>query len=356
LLVSAIEPRSTRIVLLLNDADALMGYPFAPVLFTHLVQLYGDLDFIRSVTAQLDTVMAGGPLLYNHLLNTRFAEEPAYWYNLEALPPEIAKLVVHKELSTIQDRPDLVDRILSNTGGHPYLLQHFTASLVALAQGGEKLTADVVERVAQDCLESLGDPLDWFQECSEAIGAQGARPIYAALLTGKAMTWPDIKAVILERQLGDLSSLRGSAPVFRALDALLFHGLVRCDGDPRESRSRFTITSNLFRQWFLDNVLLPHERARVESEKMIGAPAEGYDVGIIRKLLKDAFNAKDLVRFCADRSIFRPILDKFGLDFSFEEMIDVVIEYCRTQRLFPELLETVREVSPRQYQRYYSDS
>jgi hypothetical protein len=300
--------------------------------------------------------MAGGPLLYNRLLDTRFAEEPAHWFNLEALPPKIAELLVHRELPAIKHRPDVVDAILSNTGGQPYLLHHFTASLADLAQSGEELTAGVVEQVAQESLDFLGDPLDWIQECSEAIEAQGARPIYAALLTGEAMNWREIKVAIHERQLGDLSSLRGSAPVFRALDTLLFHGLVRCDGDPRQSHSQFTITSNLFGQWFLDNVLSPQERARVESEKVAGVPAEGYDLDTIRRLLKDAFDAKDLIRFCRYRSVFRPILDKFGPEFSFEEMIDVVIKYCRTQRLFPELLEEIREVNPRQYRRYYSDS
>lgn len=77
-----------------------------------------------------------------------------------------------------------------------------------------------------------------------------------------------------------------------------------------------------------------------------------YDTAAIRSLLRAAFTAADLRRFCHDRPVFRFIVSKFGPAFSFEDMIETVIEQCEKQALFPDLLAAIREHNPRQYERY----
>jgi hypothetical protein len=77
-----------------------------------------------------------------------------------------------------------------------------------------------------------------------------------------------------------------------------------------------------------------------------------YNLAAIRSLIRDAFEARELRRFCQDRPTFRPLLSRFGPGFSFEEMIDAVIDYCKTRLLFPELLAEIRKYNPRQYDRY----
>lgn len=78
-----------------------------------------------------------------------------------------------------------------------------------------------------------------------------------------------------------------------------------------------------------------------------------YDIAEIRSLLKDAFTAEELRRFCQDRPYLRPILSQFGPRSSLDDLTDIVIEYCQTHRLFSELLAEVAEMNPRQYSRYY---
>ncbi|MFC2037370.1 tetratricopeptide repeat protein [Chloroflexota bacterium] len=77
-----------------------------------------------------------------------------------------------------------------------------------------------------------------------------------------------------------------------------------------------------------------------------------YNLATIRNLLREAFTADDLRRFCQDRPTFRPILDYFGPGFNFMQMVDAVIEQCRTWALLPDLLAGIQEVNPRQYERY----
>lgn len=77
-----------------------------------------------------------------------------------------------------------------------------------------------------------------------------------------------------------------------------------------------------------------------------------YKIAAIRQLLRAAFTADDLRRFCLDRPAFRFLLDHFGPGFSFLQMIDAVLEQCLTQDLLPDLLDAVREVNTRQYERH----
>ena len=81
-------------------------------------------------------------------------------------------------------------------------------------------------------------------------------------------------------------------------------------------------------------------------------PGHGYNIAAVRNLLRDAFTAGDLRRFCQDRPTFRPILDHFGPKFSFEEMVGTVIEQCEAQDMIPDLLAEVQTFNPRQYRRH----
>lgn len=74
-----------------------------------------------------------------------------------------------------------------------------------------------------------------------------------------------------------------------------------------------------------------------------------YDMAKIRELLLAAFTVDELARFCQDRPIFRPVVDRFGPGLGLDGMVDHVIKYCETHLLFDELLVEVKEVNPPQY-------
>jgi hypothetical protein len=92
-----------------------------------------------------------------------------------------------------------------------------------------------------------------------------------------------------------------------------------------------------------------------------GGPARGdwsgtpYDVGAIRRLLLAAFTPQDLVRFCQDEAVFRPVGAYFGPGQGLIDMVDKLLDYCRTQALWEELLAAVRQARPRQYERFAAE-
>lgn len=79
--------------------------------------------------------------------------------------------------------------------------------------------------------------------------------------------------------------------------------------------------------------------------------AEPYSLPVVRDLLKVAFQARELYRFCQDRTVFRPLTARFGADLVLENMVDEVIDYCRTRVLFGALLAAIEEYNPAQYAR-----
>lgn len=80
-----------------------------------------------------------------------------------------------------------------------------------------------------------------------------------------------------------------------------------------------------------------------------------YNSEVIHRLLSAAFTVEELRRFCRDRQIFQPVVDDFGPNYNMNQMIDRVIDYCDTKNLWNELLTEVRQLNPRQYQRFESE-
>jgi len=76
---------------------------------------------------------------------------------------------------------------------------------------------------------------------------------------------------------------------------------------------------------------------------------QDYNIARIRALLVASFTVKDLRRFCEDRPLFQPIAAQFSPDHGVTDMVDEVIDYCRTHLLWDELLTEVARKRPRPY-------
>ena len=85
---------------------------------------------------------------------------------------------------------------------------------------------------------------------------------------------------------------------------------------------------------------------------MMSDDTTDYNLKAIRELLLEAFTAEDLRRFCLDDPRFRPICDRFGHGHGLDDMVDQVIDHCRTHSLWPEFLATVEQARPDTYARF----
>ena len=82
---------------------------------------------------------------------------------------------------------------------------------------------------------------------------------------------------------------------------------------------------------------------------------QAHDLAAVRSLIKQAFTARDLRIFCQDRSPFQQVLDQFSPNSSLEDMTAIVIDYCRTRVLFPDLLSEISAHNPKQYERHFAE-
>jgi len=82
---------------------------------------------------------------------------------------------------------------------------------------------------------------------------------------------------------------------------------------------------------------------------------QDYDIGNIRALLVASFTVKDLRRFCEDRPAFQPVVARFSPDHGVTDMVDEVIDYCRTHLLWDELLTELARERWKQYARAQPD-
>lgn len=89
-----------------------------------------------------------------------------------------------------------------------------------------------------------------------------------------------------------------------------------------------------------------------ESETSPSEGEPGYDINAIRELLRTAFTAEELPRFCQGSSLFQPLTANFGPKYNLNEMVDEVIKFCETRHLWEELLEGVQQYNLKQYSRF----
>jgi hypothetical protein len=89
--------------------------------------------------------------------------------------------------------------------------------------------------------------------------------------------------------------------------------------------------------------------------KPVSDKAPDYNIPEIRALMMDAFTPEDLRRFCQDRPFLSPVVATFGPNHGLDDMVDEVIDYCRTRFLWEELLEAVSVARWSQYKRFQPD-
>jgi predicted phosphodiesterase len=85
-----------------------------------------------------------------------------------------------------------------------------------------------------------------------------------------------------------------------------------------------------------------------------GLDLDNPPVAVVRDLLTAAFTPEELRRFCQDRPLFQPLINRFSPKDGLVDMVDEVIDYNRTRLLWKELLGEVARANPRQYNRFES--
>jgi hypothetical protein len=199
------------------------------------------------------------------------------------------------------------------TGGHPYWTQLLAARL-----------ADAVSTITERSVEELTEELLQVEE-------RNLPHTLKALDSGGPNLWNAIARI-----------LAGVTVPFSRSDATSAE--LELIGVVKNEQGACVIRNDLYREAL-------HRRLRMQVQgEADGKPS--IDAGAVRGLIKDAFTARDLWRFCQDRPLFHPVLTDVGDNASVGALTDVLIQHCQTKLLFDELLSEIEILNPRQYNRY----
>jgi hypothetical protein len=98
----------------------------------------------------------------------------------------------------------------------------------------------------------------------------------------------------------------------------------------------------------------PPRRPKPPQFERLHIDPEAVPFAAIRDLLEAAFDAETLRRFCQDRPAFAPLLRRFAPTDGLASLVATVLEYCRMELLWDDLLAEVAGANPRQYARFES--
>jgi len=219
-----------RLVLLLDEVDAMVHHQWSETLFNQLRALVHDGFLAKTVKV----VLAGstgfiktqeGSPLWNVL-------KPVYLRSLSA--DDLTELIAKGgSIAT-----DVFAAIQEQSGGHPFIVQYL---LHYLWNDQDTLSQATLVQVLQVAQQMHQERFDDLQGWWEAIG-EGGRRAYALLANAPG----EVEDRMLLTHLLDKS-----LPLDRALRSLRYHGLAARS----ENRQKYHIAGTLFRNWYLRNVL-----------------------------------------------------------------------------------------------------
>jgi hypothetical protein len=222
-----------RIVILLDEVDALQEYEWSRMFFLNLRNLISQSDLKGHVALLLaGTVainqlykVAGSPFL-NVIKRVR---------TIVPLSPDEARELVQKPSSGRVAEATCVE-ILRETGGHPFLVQFIMDHLYARFrdQIHEATPADV-----SACVQQFFEERRDFESWTENFG-DDENLVYRLIATSEM---PVSKEEILSR-------VKDTREANRILDLLTHLGVIRA-----RSRTSFARSGDMFRTWFFENTL-----------------------------------------------------------------------------------------------------
>jgi DNA-binding NarL/FixJ family response regulator len=178
----------------------------------------------------------------------------------------------------------------------------------------------------------------------EALEILGENRVDLAILDITMPTWASEASEVAGIEL--LEEIKGRYP---ETQAIMLTG--KDDVEKAVEAMRLGACNYLLKDRIRTQSLLKAVQEALESE--CTPPGESLpNIGAIRSLLRDAFSAVELKRFCQDRPLFRSIIDLFGPNSGLEDRVAVVIDYCETRKLFSELLSEVQEYNRAQFDRH----
>lgn len=227
--IVSLESGSLRVVLLVGDSERISGQDWVSELYSNLHSLLTNRPKIQN---RLCIIMTGSSKFYANVVEE--GSPLRYILTKRLLLPlsqeETTELITMPSGITVNK--DVVDEIVSRSGGHPLLTQYLMHHLWEAGISGAN-----VESV-QEIARSFADELDVFEGWRESIGPEGQR-IYSLLCEREGWTK---RLNVYQMIQGDRTALK------TALESLCYHGLIIED-----KRWGFCLGGRMFQDWYMEH-------------------------------------------------------------------------------------------------------
>lgn len=280
-----------RLILLLDEGEFVITYPWSETLFSNLRSMVYDGPYID----QIQLVLTGS----TRVIQVREKGSPLLnavdLFFLKALPQQAVQELINRA----GEVPEKICQIIrAKSGGHPFITQYLLHHL--WEAGVEQASDELIEQISTKLRQTRGlDMQGWW----EAIGESGKRA-YALLV--QEDTWPESEWVH-ENTL--LEKLQGTTqPLDQALTGLCYHGLTIRD----ESLQRYRAVNTLFRDWLIHNALLSPS----------GSLPDIHSQAVrLHWLICQSFNLEELRTLCFELKVTYDDLGGEGLSAKTRELI-----------------------------------
>ena len=302
-----------KLALLLDESEKLQRAPWAHDLDDNLRAL---LTNVPGVTGHLGLVLAGATDLYTDMVADHFGSPLRNVLDEEikmsaCSSEEMLRLI--QEPTNNQVPANAVDEVIRQAGGHLFMGQFLMHHL--WNEHWEQATVELVQETAAEFPEKRRD----FERWLEALGETGMR-VYAEIIQHD---YP-----LSRTQLNNLPDL-DFLSVSSALDSLIFHGLITGE------RRQYTWSGEMFRSWFLNNVMPSITSSSVSQPKTV-------DSTVLIEKIVDHFSESELQELCLELMVDYETLGGPGKRDRARELVS----YLKRRGREAELVETCQRLRP----------
>jgi CHAT domain-containing protein len=227
-LTDAVEQR-VRLVVLIDEAEVLFSTSWGADLRPNLRSLLSNSGIVESVAL----VMAGSTTFHTQVTEKDSPLENILTrYSLSGLTHQ-ETLALARTPSRGQLSEEAAEESWVQTGGHPCLVQFIM----------QELWSDLPDVRAEDVREvawTFSDRLNHFERWGDALSPLAHEAYRWLVRQEDAVSYGSVRRAFPTPEGGDLS---------RALDTLVYHGLVQATG--RGRRTQYAIAGQMFCDWYL---------------------------------------------------------------------------------------------------------
>ena len=280
-----------RLILLLDECEQIVRKEWATDVYSGLHSLISD----KRTRSLVTIVMAGSHHFYTqvHQKGSHLKDVITTFNHLYAFNKSDIEALLSNPLDTSLPE-DVIDTIISATGGHPYLIQYIMYNLYEVNL--PSITVSDVDEIINNFLHNQSNFIDWVDDISDI----GLKIFYMIANTENGLSEYEIRTQLIEVPMN----------LPQIIDTICSHGIAI-----KNNNGKYQVAGQMFKEWFDTNLGNQFKKQNLSNKKMEASSMpndEVYDI-FLSHSHSDAKWVENLARKLEDQEGLRVWLDKWVL-------------------------------------------